>query len=133
MSDLPQGYFRNEAARAMAERVRRNSAAESLRVKLNVHLDNTGRDPEVLLNVLNAMMHRKNFILYSDKNNYTIFIPESRAAVCYMYGKEYSTDISTSDAEYETRLKLAIMGYDYFFLQPEQLDNGQTTPVLQLQ
>lgn len=125
--------YANPGARQMAERLAERKTAETLNIKFNVHLDLNRRSPALLIAVLTSVTHGMEFILYHDKENYTIFIPKFRHAVCFVNGQERSQDTCKSAEEYGTRIKLGLMAYDHFFQLPAKLQDEQTAEVLQLQ
>jgi hypothetical protein len=114
--------YRNEACRALAEKVNRREASDTLNVKLNIQLDRSKRDPAMVDAIMKCMQGRREFVMYQDKRNYTMFIPAYRLAVCVKNGEEYEWDIAKDDEEYIARLKMAMVGYDHFFEPLKQIE-----------
>lgn len=99
-------------------------------VTFNVNLAAT-HDQEKIGKVIGALSEDKEFILFSDYDNYTIFIPKLRMAVQYSQGKEVAQDVTDDDHNWISRVKAAMITYDNFFITPKQID-AQPTEVLQL-
>ena len=99
--------------------------------KMHFHLHLPNHDPAKVQGVLTCIAAGKEFILYSDKKNYTIFIPEHQLAICYKDGEEYTQDVSETVEDWQDRVKMAMMGYDHFYQLPKTI-NAQPPEVLQL-
>lgn len=133
MRHIQSHNYASEEARLLAEKVYSQAAAQTLDVRLNIHLDLNKRDPNMLRSIISCMLHKRPFILYQDFKNYTIFTPVNRGAVCFKDGNKYTEDVSKSNKDYENRLKMAMMGYENFFEPANAISNGETTTLLQLQ
>lgn len=138
MSDLikhlPQTpAHRNKEAAALSERIAKAQSEtydDTWRlfpsITFNVHLAAENHKPEVIQGVTDCLKAGKEFILFSDFDNYTIFIPESRMAVQFIQGQEVGRDVTQDDRNWISRIKAAMITYKNFFI------NAQPTEVLQL-
>lgn len=133
MQYTPQPIYRSKEAQALAEKVRAQTAIQTLDIKLKVHLNLDRRDPQMIHEIISCIQGKRNFILYSNDKNYTIFIPRFRAAIQYKDGVEIASVMQPSDERYYEQVKLGLMTYDNFFEPAIVIDDEQATPVLQLQ
>lgn len=133
-----QLQHRNKEAAALSDRIKQaneESYEDAWRlmgkITFNVHLNVDNHKPETVEGVTNCLKEGKEFILFSDFDNYTIFIPENRLAVQFKDGQEIGRDVTEDAHNWISRIKAAMIIYENFFIKKTQID-AQPTEVLQL-
>jgi hypothetical protein len=135
MSSTTRGYY-NKAGDEMADRVHKRmqmsyaDLSKEMGIQWNFHLA-ADHDPAKIDFVLNCLAAGKEFILYLDKNNYTIFIPDKCAAIGYHKGVEQGIEVADSHKNWQERIKMGMMMYPHYFTTQTMVD-VQTPALLQL-
>lgn len=135
MSSTTRGYY-SKAGDEMAERVNKRmqmdymDLAKEMDVQWTFHLAGD-HDPKKIQFVLDCLAIGKGFILYLDKNNYTIFIPDKCAAIGYHKGVEQGIEVADSHKNWQERIKMGMMMYPHYLTYQTKID-VQTPALLQL-
>lgn len=111
----PVGPYRNEACRALAEKVNRGDAWRTLDVTINIDQIIQGSKAAIAQDVLRALCDNTPFVMYSDTRNYYMVLPAQRMMINMLNGVELARTVSQTEKEFANNIRLAIVAYDKFY------------------
>lgn len=117
----PIGPYRNEACRALAERVNRGEAWRTLDITINVDQIIQGSKAAIVQDVLQALCDNTPFVMYQNADNYYMVLPEQRMMINMLNGVELARTISQTEKEFANNIRLAIVAYDKFYRPSKEL------------
>lgn len=122
----PVGPYRNEACRALAEKVARQDAYRTLDVTINIDQIIQGSKAAIAKDVLRALCDNTPFVMYRDTDNYYMVLPEQRMMINMVSGVELARTVSQTEKEFANNIRLAIVAYDKFYRPSKELmDRGK--------
>lgn len=125
MEYLPRIQYRSEGCKAIAEKVARAEAADSLNVKVNIDSILPNRNEDAVMQVAQAIEENTNFVLFSDKRHYVIIIPCKLAVACYVNGKQDTMEVMKDMQQFQNRVKIAFVVYDKFYSLDRFIESGR--------
>lgn len=124
----PIGPYRNEACRALAEKVARQDAVRTLDVTINIDQIIQGSKAVIAQDVLRALHDGAPFVMYNDTRNYYMVLPAQRMMINMASGVELARTVSQTEKEFANNIRLAIIAYDKFYRPSKELmDRGEKT------
>lgn len=118
-------YYRSESCKALAEKVARNEAQQTLDISINI--DDLLRKSKAGIGeqVVNAIHANSSFVLYHDQRNYTLVVPDQRLIICVVNDTEKTRTASPTEKAFANNLKLAVVAYDKFMELPRAISQPQ--------
>lgn len=121
----PLIQYRSPSCKALAEKIARAEAVDSLNVKVNINAILPNRNEEVIQQVAVAIEENTNFVLYSDKTHYVLIIPCKLAVACYVDGQQQTMEVMKDMQQFQNRVKIAFAVYDKFYSLDRFIESGR--------